>query len=101
VNLLIGRGANVSVLDLEGSSPLHKAAFSGGFLTAIYCCCAHILLMRDFLSGKADCVSRLLQAGADVELQDGEDGTPLHNAAFNGHIEVVKVLLASQANLNR
>ena len=46
-------------------------------------------------------MSRLLNAGADVECQDGEEGTPLHNAAFNGHIDCVKVLLGAQANLNR
>lgn len=93
---MIKHGANVSLADAEGSSPLHKAAFSGIAPTPeLY------LVKLTIHTGKSDCVTRLLQGGADVECQDGEDGTPLHNAAFNGHVECVKVLLGAQANLNR
>lgn len=35
-----------------------------------------------------------------MDAQDFEDGTALHNAAFNGHIPVVKALLSNQANIN-
>jgi ankyrin repeat protein len=62
VKLLLRAGADVTLQDGEGSTPLHKAAFSG----------------------QATSAALLIQAGADVEAQDREDGTPLHNAAFNG-----------------
>ena len=29
-----------------------------------------------------------------------DEGTPLHNAAFNGHIECLKLLVESNANTN-
>lgn len=45
-------------------------------------------------------VQYLLEHGAEVDAQDADDGTPLHNACFNGHLECVRILLVNQANLN-
>ena len=41
----------------------------------------------------------LLRAGAEVNIQTNPQGyTPLHSAAFAGHIEAIQVLLAHGAN---
>ena len=37
----------------------------------------------------------LLRAGCDKESKDNDEATPLHYAASNGWVEVVKVLLAA------
>ncbi len=43
--------------------------------------------------GHIDIVKLLLEKGADFNLKDICVHTPLHWAAFNGHIEIVKLLL--------
>lgn len=43
-------------------------------------------------------VKRLLAAGANVELADTEELSPLYLASYGGHVEVVRLLLAAGAN---
>ena len=38
-----------------------------------------------------------LQAGSPPALLAGDSGTPCHQAAFSGHVEVIKILLAAGA----
>ncbi|XP_063789339.1 ankyrin repeat and SOCS box protein 1 isoform X1 [Pseudophryne corroboree] len=51
-------------------------------------------------AGHADCVSLLIQHGADLELVDVKGQTPLFVATENGHLECVQVLLKAGANPN-
>jgi hypothetical protein len=46
----------------------------------------------------ADAASVLIRAGADVNAADATGTTPLMCAAFHGHVEVVKTLLAAGAS---
>ena len=39
--------------------------------------------------------------GIEIDAEDNDRGTPLHNACFSGHVDCVKLLLAAHANLNR
>lgn len=51
----------------------------------------------------SEIVELLLKAGSDVNDQSGEHCygvSPLHDAAENGHLDVVKVLLKYGASLN-
>jgi len=43
-------------------------------------------------------VNRLIQAGGEVNKQDGKGSTPLHPASDNGHVEVITALLAAGAD---
>ena len=45
-------------------------------------------------------VKKHLAAGADVNAKDKDGGTPLHQAARNGHKEVADLLIAKGANVN-
>lgn len=75
--ILLWDGANVNKQDENaGWSPLHGAAFRG----------------------KLVMVNRLLDAGADINLQTNLGQTPLHLAAYEGNLEVVKKLLQAGAN---
>jgi len=47
--------------------------------------------------GRLDLVQLLLEAGADVNVQDEDGSTALMCASEHGHVELVKLLL-SQAN---
>lgn len=71
-------GVDVKVLDEEGWSPLHYAAWNG----------------------ISDSISLLLCAGADVATRTGEsrNTTALHYAAGMGHIDCVRLLLDAGAD---
>jgi ankyrin repeat protein len=43
---------------------------------------------------------RLLESGHDAASVDSQNWTPLHWAAANGHLEVVRILIGSNANLD-
>ena len=44
--------------------------------------------------GRLEMVQLLMQAGADVNLQDDDGSTALMCATEHGHIEIIKALLA-------
>jgi len=71
-------GANVDGFDARGLSPLHIAAELGD----------------------VGMLSRLLEAGAEVNLPEREAGTtPLHSAAALGHLVTARVLLSHGAKV--
>ena len=57
-------------------------------------------LISACIHGQAREVRRLLSGGADVNDADEEGVTPLMMASYNGHVEVVDMLLAAEANAN-
>lgn len=53
------------------------------------------------MNGQARTVEFLIKKGADVNVQTyPQNYTPIHSAAFGGHLETIKVLVQSGANLN-
>jgi ankyrin repeat protein len=50
--------------------------------------------------GDTDEIIRLLQAGANINEPDENGNMALHNAAWNGHVETVQVLLNHGADVN-
>jgi ankyrin repeat protein len=53
------------------------------------------------VNGHIEAVTFLIEEhGADVNMKDHEERTPLHLAVMNGHIEVVKFLVEHQAEVN-
>ncbi|XP_054710914.1 ankyrin repeat domain-containing protein 17-like [Uloborus diversus] len=107
--LLLDRGANIEEVNDEGYTPLMEAAREGheemvALLlsqgadinaqteetqeTALtLACCGGFLEVSDFL----------IKAGADIELGAS---TPLMEAAQEGHLELVRYLIGSGANVN-
>lgn len=87
VSLVLERGADRSVLDSHGWSPLHLAGYSG----------------------KIGIMKLLIDAGADVNitvgggrrsniLRDDTETTPLHQAVRQGYIPAVELLLEAGAD---
>lgn len=78
VSTLMEAGADVSLCNADGWSPLKIAA----------------------ANGRTDIVASLLKAGADVSRANLKDGwTPLHSACKQGSEEVVNLLLEAGADI--
>jgi ankyrin repeat protein len=67
-----------------------RAEVKGGMTPLLYAA-------RD---GRLSAARRLVEAGADVELGDGNDIRPLLMAALNNHLDVARYLLSKGANVN-
>ncbi|KAM7359635.1 E3 ubiquitin-protein ligase mind bomb 2 isoform 1-T2 [Cochliomyia hominivorax] len=110
VEYLISKGANVNVVDKEGDSALHYAAFGNqpetmrillenhaniNFLNSSHCSALHICAHKK----TPHCVRQLLKFGADVNIQDSYGDTALHDAIGKENTEVVE-LLCNAPNLD-
>lgn len=78
VKYLVSRGADVSLPNCRGSTPLMGVAYSG-----------HL-----------DMVKYLVKQGADVNAANLTGNTPLCAAAMGGHIKVIKYLSKKHADVN-
>jgi len=83
MRLLIGRGADVSAANNEGSTPLHYTSHRWyGNETAIRLFMARLLI----------------DEGADISAVDNKESTPLHRAAERGDEAVVRLLIDEGAD---
>ena len=102
LQLLITAGADINKADMDGKTPLYRAASKG------HTECVKLLLAAPGIDIsnwnalsiavlKNDCntIKQLLQSGADVNKADMKGETPLYWAALYGHTECVKLLLAA------
>ena len=109
---LIEQGADINLKDKDKASPLHNAAYLGNLEIV------DLLLKKGVASldegnyrgqtplhlacerGHPGVVTRLLEAGADVEARDILGRTPLMTTATSKNMEVVNALLKKGADIN-
>jgi len=119
VRLLLKRGADASVKDYNGSTPLHdianvsinnKTAYeiinllmaAGADInasdndgqTALHIACTRTDTDANIV------VKLLLEAGADITALDNDGQTALHFACDSPHVDTIKLLLERDANVN-
>lgn len=111
--MLLKKGSRIDVGDNRGWNAIHEAA------AANHIGCLKLLLKkgRKYVNQKTmegetaltlaccreasvDLVRVLLDNGADVNMGNNEDFTPLHQACKNGKLEIAEVLIEAGANLN-
>ena len=113
VRLLVEHGARVNVASKQGRTPLLLAAASDHSAAIVRFLLARgadakavdrmkntALLVASFNAGDLETLRILTGAGADVNAGDFAGNTALMNAASNGNVEGVKLLLAKGANVN-
>jgi ankyrin repeat protein len=105
VEQLIEHGASIRVVAIDGTTLLHAAAFSGNEILVERLLASgldinqrsithgYAPLFYAAMKGHVKIVTRLLQAGASIDVMDNKGLTPLDAATNNGHLEAVKVLL--------
>ena len=62
--------------------------------------CATTLLMNAAVGGDVNAVKKLLNEGADVNVQGFNGWTALSEAAYGGHTKIVKLLIEKGADVN-
>jgi ankyrin repeat protein len=65
-----------------------------------YIPCGETLLQCAALNNHMQIVQFLVKSGADVNLADNDNDTPLHKAARRANIEIVEYLIKHGANIN-
>lgn len=78
VQLLLSRGANPNIQDLDETTPLHIACENGYI----------------------DIIKLLLQAGANPNTLNRFKMSPLHESAYDGSFEIINLLLLAGADPN-
>ncbi|XP_071113385.1 ankyrin repeat, PH and SEC7 domain containing protein secG-like isoform X1 [Haliotis cracherodii] len=112
VDILLAAGANTNMCDVNNCTPLLLASTEGFSHVVKLLCHAncnpnianhsvnktplHILSFK----GHSDCINDLLLAGADVNFLDSEFRTPLWYAVSNWRLEVVKILLKANSQVD-
>ena len=75
-----------------------------GILAALACASCTPTLHKAVRAGDADRVRELLDAGADVNVRETSNDrlqyTPLHWAAYYGHLEIAEILISRGADLD-
>lgn len=115
VRKLIKKGGDINLLDDRGYSALHYAAKSGetnivmklfwkgaslDLLSSSGRACEVTALHFAAMKGHTATVRELIRIGASIDVVDTVGRTALIFAVENNRVEVVKVLIASGANVN-
>jgi ankyrin repeat protein len=93
VRLLLEHGANPNLANIYGDTPIMAAAGLG----------SNEIDTRGRFKTQPDqvaCIDLLVKAGADINAQDRNGQTALHGAALFGYNDVIKDLVAHNANVN-
>jgi len=116
IDYLMNCGANVNERNLTGVTPLAKAIESGrpDSLATVQCLVQHRAdtniadvngntpLIKAIKSGTVELVKYLVGgATTDVNKQNNEKNTALHEAAYKGSKELVDFLIASRADIHK
>jgi ankyrin repeat protein len=96
ISVLLTRGADLSLANLRGITPLMAAAGLG----SVDADTRGFYLGEDVQQRSIESLKMLIKAGGDINAKDGRGLTPLHEAARWGWNDVVQFLVSNGADLN-
>lgn len=96
IALLLARGANITLANSRGITPIMAAAGLG----SVDADTRGFYLSEDTQQRSIDSLKLLITAGGDINAKDPRGLTPLHEAARWGWNDVVQFLVANGADLN-
>ncbi len=116
IELLITRGANVHAVDDNGNSLLHWAAAAEGDFNLQVQTMQHLIKVHKIDKNGKDnsgntalhtaavncrktAIRYLVESGMNVNSAGAQDYTPLHLAAWKGHIDSVMFLVKNEADI--
>ncbi|KAL3319487.1 hypothetical protein Ciccas_001854 [Cichlidogyrus casuarinus] len=102
IKQLIELQASVDAVDRElGWSPLIRCGmFYQSCLHGNFCCVYRFIILAGLRNnGNVNVARELIRCGADIELQDKDGKTALHNAILNNHSKLINTLLLDGASL--
>ena len=108
VKMFIRAGAGVCVTDVAGCDCLAHATYKGHSEIVRYLLCLPEVDVNHRNAANntalvfwkhADVVQVLIDAGADIEMNDNDGRSPLHTACLTGELEVVKMLVRAGAGV--
>ncbi|CAF0850081.1 unnamed protein product [Didymodactylos carnosus] len=105
-SLLLSNGSNPNLQDKTGNSPLHYAC-EKGFVEIIELllngkhkvnlnCTDNNLITPLHLcafNGHSDCLKKLIDSGANIDVRTTSGALPIHYAAYFGNIDLLNILL--------
>ena len=110
VEILLEKGATISIADSDGLTALHAGALGGHAavtrllvkagadlevaISSTGAKALHLAAIR----GHSEVVNALIEAGANPNSRRLDGSTPLYVAAFEGHVGAVKALLRAKAD---
>lgn len=86
--------------ELQDPDPVQHVTLDDGYSVTEADEYGRTLLMRCCITGQTDLVQRLIQEGANIEVQDYMNNTPLLEALSKNHADIAKILIDNGANLN-
>jgi ankyrin repeat protein len=92
---LLDAGADMTITNRLGRTPLHTAAYYGTSIHSPYLQPAHDLVWSRNAHraiGHSDCVALLRKRGAAIGVKDARDFLPAHCAACMGHTTIATSL---------
>jgi ankyrin repeat protein len=111
VRILVEHGADTTVQDNHGSTPLHRASWPSftniDLVRFLIMHGADVMAQNKFgstplhgasSSGNVDVARFLVEHGADATAQDKDGWTPLHHASFNGSVGLARFLVEHGAD---
>ena len=108
---LLGRGADVHKAARDGATAAHNAALGGNSATLRAILDAGVavdvtdsnlltpLMCAACSAARLECLLLLIQRGADIQHQSADGRTATHCAAQCGNVDMLRVLIASGADL--